>query len=99
MSKARYSTEERLRELFGARIDSLRTERRSFVFRYPSARHFVDYFRTYYGPMTKTFEALDEEGRESLEHDFIELVEHFNRSGDETAVWPRHYLEVVANKR
>jgi hypothetical protein len=49
--------------------------------------------------MTKTFEALEEEGRESLEHDFIELVEHFNRSGDETAVWPRHYLEVVANKR
>ena len=67
--------------------------------RYPSARYFVDFFRTYYGPMYKTFEALDEEGRESLEGDLIELVERFNRSGDETAVFPSDYLEVVAVKR
>ncbi len=43
--------------------------------------------------------AFDEEGRESLEGDLIELIERFNRSGDETAVWPSYYLEVVANKR
>jgi ubiquinone/menaquinone biosynthesis C-methylase UbiE len=94
-----WGTEERLRELFGARIGSLQTERHSFVFRYPSARHFADFFRTYYGPMSKTFEALDKEGQESLERDLIELVERYNRSGDETAVWPGHYLEVVANTR
>jgi hypothetical protein len=87
------------RELFGDRIDSLRTKRRSFVLRYPSARYFVNFFRTYYGPMSKTFEALDEEGRESLEGDLIELVERFNRSGDETTVFPSDYLEVVAVKR
>jgi ubiquinone/menaquinone biosynthesis C-methylase UbiE len=94
-----WGTEEGLRELFGDRIDSLRTERRSFVLRYPSARYFVDFFRTYYGPMYKSFEALDEEGRESLEGDLIELVERFNRSGDETAVFPSDYLKVVAVKR
>jgi hypothetical protein len=49
--------------------------------------------------MSKTFEALDEEGQKSLERDLIELVERFNRSGDETAVWPGDYLEIVANKR
>jgi hypothetical protein len=49
--------------------------------------------------MSKTFEALDKEGQESLERDLIELVERYNRSGDEIAVWPGHYLEVVANKR
>jgi ubiquinone/menaquinone biosynthesis C-methylase UbiE len=94
-----WGTEERLRELFGDRIDSLRTERRSFVWRFPSARYFVDFFRTYYGPMFKTFEALDEEGRESLERDLIGLVERYNRSGDETAVLPSDYLEVVAVRR
>ena len=94
-----WGTEEGLRELFGDRIDSLRTERRSFILRYPSARYFVDFFRTYYGPMYKSFETLDEEGRESLEGDLIELVERFNRSGDETAVFPSDYLEVVAVKR
>jgi len=97
-----WGTEERLRELFGDRIDSLRTERRSFVFRYPSARYFVDFFRSYYGPMSKTFEALEEEeeeGGESLERDLIELVERYNRSGEEAAVWPSDYLEVVAIRR
>jgi ubiquinone/menaquinone biosynthesis C-methylase UbiE len=94
-----WGTEERVRELFGDRIDSLHTERRSFVFRYPSARYHIEYMRTYFGPMSKTFEALDEEGQKSLERDLIELIERFNRSGDETAVWPGHYLEVVANKR
>lgn len=49
--------------------------------------------------MSKTFEALNEEGQKSLERDLIELIERFNRSGDETAVWPSHYLEVVATKR
>jgi hypothetical protein len=49
--------------------------------------------------MSKTFEALDEEGQSSLERELIELIERFNRSGDETAVWPGHYLEVVAHKR
>jgi ubiquinone/menaquinone biosynthesis C-methylase UbiE len=94
-----WGTEEGLRELFGEGVSSLRTRRRSFVFRYPSAQHFIGFMRTYYGPMSKAFEALDEEGQESLERELIELVQHFNRSGDETAVWPSDYLEVVATKR
>ena len=50
-------------------------------------------------PLSKAFEALDEEGQQSLQRDLIELVERYNRSGDETAVWPADYLEVVATKR
>jgi len=94
-----WGTEEGLRELFGDRIDSLRTKRRSFVLRYPSAWYFVNFFRTYYGPMSKTFKALDEKGRELLEGDLTELVERFNRSGDERTVFLSDYLEVVAVKR
>ena len=55
--------------------------------------------RGYYGPLSKAFEALDEEGQQSLQRDLIELVQRYNRSGDETAVWPADYLEVVATKR
>ena len=62
-----WGTEEGLRELLGDRIDSLRTKRRSFVLRYPSARYFVNFFRTYYGPMSKTFEALTERYRRVLD--------------------------------
>ncbi len=75
---------------------AVRTERRSFAFRYRSAQHFVDYLKGYYGPSVKAFEALDAEGKEGLERDLIELIGRFNSSGDETAVVPSDYLEVVA---
>jgi SAM-dependent methyltransferase len=94
-----WGTEERLRELFGESVSSLRAERRSFFFRFPSAEYYVEYMRGYYGPLSKIFEALDTDGQESLQRDLIELVERYNRSGDETAVWPGDYLEVVATKR
>ena len=74
----------------------LRAERRSFAFRYRSAQHFVDYFKGYYGPSLKAFEALDAEGKEDLERDLIDLLGRFNTSGDDTVVVPSDYLEVVA---
>jgi hypothetical protein len=88
-----------LNELFGESLSSLRAELRSFVWRFPSAEYYVEYMRGYYGPLSKAFEALDEEGQHSLQRDLIELVQRYNRSDDETAVWPADYLEVVATKR
>jgi hypothetical protein len=69
------------------------------MWRFPSARHHVEFMRAYYGPLHKAFETLDEEGQEALEEDLISLVERYNRSGDGTAVWPADYLEVVATRR
>jgi SAM-dependent methyltransferase len=94
-----WGAEERLNELFGEGLRSLRAEQRSFVWRFPSAEYFVKYMRSYYGPLSKAFEALDAEGQQSLHRDLIELVQRYNRSGDGTAVWPGDYLEVVATKR
>ena len=37
----------------------IKIEPREFKFRYRSAEHFVDVFRTYYGPTLKAFSALD----------------------------------------
>ena len=98
-SPFRWGTQDGLGELLDGGIGSLQTRRRSFVWRHPSARHHVDFMRGYYGPMTKAFEALDESGQKALEEDLISLVERYNRSGDETAVWPADYLEVVATRR
>jgi SAM-dependent methyltransferase len=95
----RWGTEEGLRELLGGGIGSLQTRRRSLVWRFPSARHHVEFMRGYYGPLSKAFEALDEQGQEALEEDLISLVEHYNRSDDGTAVWPADFLEVVATRR
>ena len=94
-----WGTEEGLRELLGDGIGSLQAQRRSFMWRFPSARHHVEFMRGFYGPLHKAFETLDEEGQETLEGDLISLVEHYNRSGNGTAVWPADYLEVVATRR
>jgi SAM-dependent methyltransferase len=51
-----WGTEGRLRELFGESLGSLRAERRSFVWRLPSAEYFVRYMKEYYGPLSKAFE-------------------------------------------
>ena len=95
----RWGTEEGVRELLGDGVSSLEIRRRSFVWRFPSARHHVEFMRGYYGPLQKAFETLDEQGQKALEEGLISVVEHYNRSGDATAVWPADYLELVATRR
>ena len=94
-----WGTEERLRELLGEGVASLEVRQRSYMWRYPSAGHFVDYFRSYYGPTLKAFESLDRDGQEALAKDLEELLENWNTSGDATMIVPSGYLEVVAVRR
>ena len=91
-----WGTEGRVRDLFAGRVRSLVAGRRTFTFRYRSAEHWLEFFRSYYGPTMKAFEALDDAGRREYARDIRELIERFNRSGDETMVVPSEYLEVVA---
>lgn len=98
-SPALWGTEERLRELFGNRIDTLAIERKHFVFRYRSAAHWLEVFRTFYGPMQKAFGALDSAKQESLAEDLIALAERFNRATDGSLVAPGEYLEVVIKRK
>ena len=94
-----WGTEERLQELLGEGVSSLQATRRTYNFRYPSADHYVEWFRAYYGPTNRAFGALDEAGREALAQDLKDLVNERNVSGDETMVVPSDYLEAVAVKR
>jgi len=88
-----WGTQERLRELFKG--GDVKAERRNFVFRYRSPRHWLETFRTYYGPMHKAFGALDAAQQASLEQDLIALVQSMNTATDGTMVLPGEYLEVV----
>jgi hypothetical protein len=96
-SPALWGTEDHLRTLFGHGISSLRTTRRDFAFRYRSAGHFLDVFRTYYGPMVMAFDALDDAGRDALARDLHQLMGELNTSANRLVV-PATYLEVVATK-
>lgn len=69
------------------------------MLRYLSASHFIARFRTYFGPMRKAFESLDEAGRDELAKDLEALLEDRNISGDGTLVAPSAYLEAVASRK
>lgn len=98
-SPALWGTEPRLRELFGAWFDTINIERKNFVFRYHSEAHWLEVFRTFYGPLHKAFAALDAGMQKSLATDLIALAEKFNRATDGTLVAPSEYLEVVIKRK
>jgi len=96
---SRWGVEDHLDYLFGGNTCDVTTIRRDFTFRYRSAEHWIDVFRTWYGPVHKAFASLSPEGQQRLEQDLLYLIDDFNRSGDSTMVVPSEYLEVVVVKR
>ena len=92
---SRWGSEDYLDQLFGASAAEIRTTPRDFVFRYRSPEHFIDVFRTWYGPVHKAFGSLPADGQQQLQKDLLGLLAEFNRSGDETMVVPSEYLEAV----
>ena len=98
-SPALWGTSARLTEMFGAGARSISAESRIFKFRYRSPAHFLDVFKTYYGPVLKAFAALEPAKQEELYDDLHALIVRMNRSGDSTMVVPSEYLEVVITKR
>jgi ubiquinone/menaquinone biosynthesis C-methylase UbiE len=98
-SPALWGTQARIDEMFGSSAHEITAERRHFVFRYRSPEHFLEIFRTYYGPVLKAFAALDTGKQDSLKRDILALIATLNRSGDDTMVVPSEYLEVVVTKR
>jgi ubiquinone/menaquinone biosynthesis C-methylase UbiE len=93
-----WGAEAHLRKLFGASIASWQLVRKDFVFRYRSFEHWLEIFRTYYGPIHMTFRNLDAKAQAALVQDLRELLERWNRSGDRTLVYPGEYLEAVLTK-
>jgi ubiquinone/menaquinone biosynthesis C-methylase UbiE len=97
-SPALWGTRMRIEELFGQHAAAIEAVPRHFVFRYRSAEHWLDIFRTWYGPVLKTFAALEPAARSALERDLVNLVGRFNRSRDRSMVVPSEYLEVVITR-
>lgn len=98
-SADRWGTRERLDELFAASAASIQVLTKHFVFRYRSPAHWLEVFRTSYGPMITAFAALNVPSQAALANDLIELASSMNQSGDETLVLPAEYLEVVIVKK
>jgi len=98
-SPALWGTKARLTQLFGEVASSISAEPRHFNFRYRSPEHFVEFFKTYYGPMLKAFGALDPAEQKNLRKDLLALIANLNMAKDGTMLVPAEYLEVVIVKR
>jgi ubiquinone/menaquinone biosynthesis C-methylase UbiE len=90
-----WGTETRLVELFGPKAHDIRAVRKHYVFRYRSAVHWIEVFRTYYGPTHRAFATLDESGQHQLHAALMELLAEHNRASGGALVIPSEYLEVV----
>jgi ubiquinone/menaquinone biosynthesis C-methylase UbiE len=92
-----WGTEQHLERLFGDRVSGIDTERRSLVQRFHSPDHWLDVFRTWFGPTKTAFERVGSEGEQALRDDLVGLVREHTVE-EETLVIPSEYLEVVAVK-
>ena len=64
---SRWGLEEYLDQLFGASASDIQTTLADFVFRYKSPEHWIEVFRTWYGPVHKAFAGLPAEAQRRFE--------------------------------
>jgi len=96
-SPALWGTEAHLQQLFAGH--QVQATKQIFNFRYKSAAHWLEVFKTYYGPTHRTFAALDPAKQAALEADLFELLERANRGGKDTFIASSEYVEAIVTKR
>jgi len=92
---SQWGTDERLAELFAGEAREVRTARKEFTFRYRSPSHWVEVFRTWYGPIHRAFGSLAPDAQGALATDLEALIDRLNVARDGTMVVPSTYLESV----
>lgn len=97
-SPAQWGNRDWIDQIFKPDASMIRVSKRHFQFRYKSPAHFVEVFRSLYGPVHKAFLALDTDGQKALENDILALIEEFNTATDGSMSVPGEYAEVVIKK-
>ncbi|OAA29606.1 methyltransferase family protein [Frankia sp. EI5c] len=100
-SPLRWGTRSHLGDLFGDSIRTIESVERFCTFRFASAEAFVAFFRRWYGPTLKAFEALEPAGRDQLAAELADLARSWDRyQGCESAIaLPSAYLQTVITLR
>ena len=98
-SPIKWGDEATVRERFGDGISDLKMTRQLCDFKYPfGPAEVVEFFRLYYGPTQRAFEALDADGQAALRKDLEQLWSEHNKATDGSTDVQGEYLEVVATK-
>lgn len=93
-----WGTEDHVRELFGDGVTDLRMERRVSRQPFRSIDHYLEIFRTYFGPIKLAFDRVGADGEAALEADLREQLEQCNTAGDRAFVLEPEYLQVTATR-
>jgi len=93
-----WGTEDRLRELFSDGVSDMRVERRISRQPFRSADHYIEFFRTYFGPTQAAYERVGAEGEQALTDDLRAFLEAQNTAGERAMVLEAEYLRVVATR-
>lgn len=93
-SPASWGARERVAELFPGAAD-IAVQELNFVLRYRSASHWVETWRSIYGPLQKAFDSLEPAQQANLEADLKALIAAMNVADDGSMVVPSKYLEIV----
>lgn len=95
-----WGDEATVRERLGDAVTDLRLRTVTVPFEYPfSVAETVEFYRTYYGPLQRVFEALPEDNQSAdLRSDLEDLWQRHNRASDGTTYVEADYLEVVATR-
>jgi SAM-dependent methyltransferase len=93
-----WGTEDRVRELFGDGVSEIGFERRISRQPFRSADHYVDFFRTYFGPTQMAYERVGPEGEDALTADLRSFLDQANTAGDRAMVLEAEYLQLIATK-
>lgn len=88
-----------LRTLFGSQIAAISITSRMFNFRYRSATHFIEAFRTWYGPVHKAYASLPADKSAALTKDLTAALNGLNRATAGSLIVPSEYLEIVITRR
>ncbi len=97
-SPAAWGTREFIEASFAAAASEIAIKTCPYVFRYESPQHWLDLFRSYYGPVHKAFLALDAERGEQLAREILDLIARHNLAEDGGMVVPSEYLEIVVSR-
>src|SRR5262245_20583216 len=98
-SPVKWGDEETVRERLRDEIADLQLTRRKCQLKYPfPSAEVVEFFRAYFSPTQRAFEALDAGGQAALRSDLERLWLEHNRATDDTTDVEGEYLEILATR-
>lgn len=93
-----WGVEDHVRNLFGDGVSSLSFEKRKSRQGFRSVDHYLDFFRSYFGPVKTAYEKVGPGGEAALTADLRAFLEEFNTAGDRALVIEPEYAQIVATR-